>query len=62
MRLVNKNTEFFTTELPEDILDELTGYFEEKGFKFQVAKDRYKVKVEILIEEQEPIDMCIRIL
>jgi hypothetical protein len=32
VRLVNKNTEFFTTEAPEEVFEELLGYFEEKGF------------------------------
>ena len=31
VRLVNKNTEFFTTEHPDNILEELMGYFQEKG-------------------------------
>lgn len=45
MRCVNKNTEFFTTENPDDVLDELVGYFEEKKCKVQVAGDKYRVKV-----------------
>jgi len=32
VRLFNKNTEFFTTECPENILLEILGYFEEKGY------------------------------
>lgn len=37
VRLFNKNTEFFTTECPENILEEILGYFEEKGYKTEVA-------------------------
>lgn len=61
VKLFNKNTEFFTTEQPDIILQELEGYFEEKGYKVQVAKDKYKVKVEILSESQAPVEMNIKI-
>jgi serine/threonine protein kinase len=43
--IVKKTTEFFTTECPDDILDELVGYFEEKGYKPEIAQDKYKLKV-----------------
>jgi serine/threonine protein kinase len=43
--IVKKTTEFFTTEVPDDILDELVGYFEEKGYKPEIAQDKYKLKV-----------------
>jgi hypothetical protein len=46
VRVLNKNTEFFTTELPDDILQEILGYCEEKGMKAVAAKDKYKVRVE----------------
>lgn len=59
VRVLNKNTEFFTTELPDDILQELLGYCEEKGFKAQAAKDKYKVRVEIAQESQLPVELNI---
>lgn len=62
VRVVNKNTEFFTTENPDEVLDEILGYFDEKGYKAACAKDKYKVKVEILSEEQAPVDICIKIM
>jgi hypothetical protein len=62
VRLVNKNTEFFTTECPDTVLEEILGYFEEKGYRAQCAKDKYKIKAEILSEEQAPVDMTIKIL
>ncbi len=60
--MVNKNTEFFTTESPENILDELLGYCDEKGYKCQAAEDKYKVKIEVLNEQQSPVDMCVNIM
>jgi hypothetical protein len=62
MRLVNKNTEFFTTCCPEETLDEITGYFEEKGYKVNVAQDKYKVKVTLPISGESDLEMCVRIL
>lgn len=32
MKVVNKNTEFFTSMDPSHLLDEFLGYFEAKGF------------------------------
>jgi len=61
VRVINKNTEFFTTENPDEVLDEILGYFAEKGYKTACAKDKYKVKVEILSEEQAPVDITIKI-
>ena len=52
MRLVNKNTEFFTTEAPEEVFEELLGYFEEKGCKVAAAADKYKLKVTQIISEE----------
>ena len=62
MRLVNKNTEFFTTELPEDVYAELLGYFEEKGFKVAEAGDKYKLKVTQPISEDQDLEYTVRIL
>lgn len=62
MKLFNKNTEFFTTECPDNILQEVLGYFEENGYTAKAADGKYKVKVEILSAEQAPVDMTIKIL
>jgi hypothetical protein len=62
VRLVNKNTEFFTTEAPEEVFAELQGYFEEKGFKLSPAADRYKLKVTQVIAEDQDLEYTIRIL
>jgi len=59
---VGKNTEFFTTENPDDVLDELVGYFEEKGFKVNIAKDKYKLKVTQPIDEEFDVEFTVRIL
>lgn len=61
VRLVNKNTEFFTSEDPDKLLNEIAGYFEESGYKFDVAANKYKVKGTIIIEGEESIDMTIKI-
>jgi hypothetical protein len=44
------------------MFDEILGFCEEKRFKFQAAKDKYKVKVEILLEGEEPIEITVKIL
>lgn len=62
VRLVGKNTEFFTTENPDEVLDELVGYFEEKGFKVNIAKDKYKLKVTQPIDEEFDVEFTVRIL
>jgi hypothetical protein len=62
MRFVNKNTEFFSTADPDTLINELIAYFEEKGHQIDVSKDKYKIKVNILIEGEEPITMAIKIL
>lgn len=60
---MNKNTEFFTTENPDDILDELVGYFEEKKFKVLLAEDKYRVKVALPADQdQDSIEMNINIM
>ena len=61
VRFVNKNTEFFSTANPNELLNELAGYFEEKGYKFDIAKDKYKVKV-AMIEGNDSIEMTVKIL
>ena len=61
MRIVNKTTEFFSTANPDELLEELAGYFAEKGYKFEIAKDKYKVKAEIMEEGAEPIEITAKI-
>lgn len=62
VRFVQKNTEFFTTADPETLLGEIAGYFEEKGYTFAVAKDKYKIKGTILVDKEDPIDVTVKIL
>ena len=59
---MNKNTEFFTTQEPDTLLSEIAGYFEDCGYKFEVADNKYKVKGTITQENEEPIEMTIKIL
>lgn len=59
---MNKNTEFFTTEAPEEVFAELLGYFEEKGFKLAAAADKFKLKVNQPIAEDQELEYTVRIL
>lgn len=46
VRAVNKNTELFSTEDADKILNTLLDYAHEKGFKdYTVADEKYKVKL-----------------
>lgn len=40
-------TEFFTTENPDVVFEELLAYFQEKGYKAIAADDKYKIKLGI---------------
>lgn len=46
-------TQFFTTEEPNIVFEELQGYFAEKGYKVQASDDKYKIKVGITSEKGE---------
>jgi len=59
-RVVNKNTEVFSTYDPDTLLDTIVDFAEKQGFKYEVAKDKYKVKLEILLGE-EKIDITAKI-
>jgi len=37
IKIIEKNTEFFSNENPDMIIEDLAGYFEEKGYKFELA-------------------------
>jgi hypothetical protein len=60
IRVVNKNTEIFSTEDPDVLLGTIVDFADKQGYKYQVAKDKYKVKLEILLGE-ETVDMTIKI-
>ena len=59
--VVSKLTEFMTTQSPDDLLDELAGYFEERQAKYEIAKDKYKIKVQ-LVEDEQLLQMVVYIL
>lgn len=50
--IVNRNTEFFTSADPEDLFQEIAGYFEVKDFPFTIAKGKYKIKATVNREEE----------
>lgn len=60
IRIVNKNTELFSTEDADVLLDTIVDFADKQGYKYQVAKDKYKVKVEMLLGE-EKIDLTAKI-
>lgn len=47
-RVINKNTEFFSTSDPEDIFGELIGYLGEKGIAYEADDNKYKVTAKVL--------------
>lgn len=57
IRLVHKNTEFFSTVSPNDLLAELAGYLEDRGQKVRIDDNKYKLYVTLNIDfGQEPED------
>lgn len=63
IRIINKNTELFSTADPDLILDTLIQYAETQGYKnFQVAKDKYKMKLSLVNKEGEPCEMKVELL
>lgn len=60
MRVVNKNTDLFSTYDADTLLDTIVDFAEKQGYKYEVAKDKYKVKVEILLGE-EVVDITAKI-
>jgi len=45
IRIVHKNTEFFSTYDADTLLSVLAKLSDKEGFKFEEAKDRYKAKI-----------------
>ena len=62
VQFVQKNTELFTTEKPDDLLKDLAYFFKDKGFKYVVSGDKYKIKVNQILEDLQELEYCVRIL
>jgi len=62
VRFVCKNTEFFSTYDAEVLLSNLIQFADAQGFKCDVSKDKYKVKISVLLDEGETVDLVSRIL
>jgi len=63
VRVINKNTELFSTYDPDTILETILDYLKEMGYdKFTVSKDKYKVKLQFINKEQEQGEMKVEIL
>ena len=52
-------TEFFTTLQPDECLEELLAYFQEKGYKAIAADDKYKVKLGITNDKGDLLNEAI---
>ena len=61
IRVIHKNTEFFSTFDAPTILSALEQFAQESGYTITVAKDKYKIKLQILLEEGE-VEMNAKIL
>jgi len=63
VRVINKNTEIFSTANPSIILEALLGYIKMMGYsKYQVSKDKYKVKLSFISKKDEEGEMKIEVL
>lgn len=58
---MNKNTEIFSTYSPEELLGTIVDFAEKTGYKYQVADSKFKVKLEILEEGGEKVEIQARI-
>lgn len=62
VRAVNKNTELFSTEDADKILDTLLDYAHKNGFKnYTVADDKYKVKLPFISAQGEKVIIKVEI-
>ena len=75
VEFVKKNTEFFTLENPEALIDEIGGYLQDEGHKVKLDGKKYKFNVTLKSEpaeeeagageavaEEAPVEMVIKIL
>lgn len=65
--VVKKNTEFFTTEIPENLVNEIGGYLQSQGHLTVLDKNKYKFKVTLkqekgTEEESAPLELTVKIL
>jgi len=62
VRIVHKNTEFFSTYDADTLFSVLTTFATDQGFTCDVSKDKYKAKIHILLESGESVDLTARVL
>ena len=63
VRFINKNTELFSTQDPDVLLEEILNYAETQGYKdYKVSKDKYKIKLPVVTKVGEYTEMTIEIL
>jgi len=62
VKIVNKNTELFSLFDAETLWTALLEFVESQGIKHEMAKDKYKMKLQILIPEGDRIDMTVKVL
>lgn len=63
VRVINKNTELFSTAEADAILETILNYIEDMGYdKYTVSKDKYKIKLHFITKEGEEGEMKIELL
>jgi hypothetical protein len=62
VEIAKRNTEFYSNEKACDLLASLDQYASEKGYNINVSDKKYKMKVQILQENNDAMEMMIRIL
>lgn len=63
MKVVNRNTDLFSTHSPDTILQSILTYAKEKNLEgFKLADDKYKLKLPIIKESGDKIEMQVKIL
>ncbi len=61
-RIVHRNTEFFSTEKEDVLMQELIQYADSQGYKVTLAKDKFKAKVAVLLEGGEVVEIKANIM
>ena len=61
VRIWDKKTELFSTADPDVLLEMLADYSEQQGFEYAVAPNKYKVKLPIVTEGGDKVEMKIEL-
>lgn len=58
---MKKNTEIFSLNPPDELLDAVIDFIEKSGYKHKLVDSQYKVKYQILSEGEEEVDVTAKI-